>query len=407
MPSSTINELRIDILCQQFRKQLESIVTWWSTVAVDQVNGGFVGEVDGNDQPRADADKGIILNARVLWFFSEAAIYLDDSQVRLNADRAYDYLTQYFIDKDYGGVYWQLDRRGRVVDNRKKTYALAFAIYGLSSYYKLTKNPDALRLAMEQFDTIEKHCHDDHFGGYVEAHSCRWERLDDMRLGDNDANLPKSQNAHLHILEAYTNLFSISQNSRVESSLRRCLDYFDQHIIDKITWHLRLFMDERWRDHSTTWSFGHDIECSWLLSKAGHALGEENANVDHTVIQLAEACLDQGFTASGKVLDDYNFRDKHANSESCWWVQAEASVGFLNAYRVSGQFKYLSAFESVWAHIQREHIDTVNGEWHWLGLSDQSRAEPHYKAGFWKAPYHNGRAMMECEKLLKAISAKR
>ncbi|AWB65990.1 hypothetical protein C2869_05850 [Saccharobesus litoralis] len=396
---------QLETLKQEFATELQNITDWWYDNTQDNEQGGFIGEVSHNGERIHKANKGIILNTRLLWYFSEAAYFTGCDKAKAMADRAFDYLLTYFDDKELGGVVWELDYQGNLVDGKKQTYAQSFAIYGLSSYYQLTKNQTAIDKALAYFDLLEAKTHDDNRGGYLEAFSREWQEIEDMRLSEKDANLPKTMNTHLHVLEAYANLQKIYPTNKVAGALKRLIGYFQGSIVDHSSYHLRLFMCRNWGDHSEAYSYGHDIEASWLIHKSLKALKHPATTVQvmPTVIKLAETCLAEGIGEHGQVLDEIDISTGKVHAESCWWIQAEAIVGFLNAYQATGNQAFFDAVIDIWQFTKKYHIDAENGEWHWLSTLDQDDNYDIYKAGFWKGPYHNGRAMMEAIKLLKSI----
>jgi mannobiose 2-epimerase len=397
--------LRLKTLQQEFREELISIADWWVANAQDGGHGGFYGEIGENNVPVTNASKGVILNARILWFFSEAALVVEDPAYRRCAQRAYEYLQQFFFDKEHEGVFWELDCTGKPLNTKKQVYAQAFTIYALCAYYQLTQDKEALARALECFHLIEHHARDKSHEGYLEAFTRNWGVLDDLRLSEKDLNFPKSQNTHLHILEAYTSLHLIHPSPEVKAALRYNIELFDKFMIDKNTFHLRMFMDLEWKDFSPGYTFGHDIEASWLIAKALDSLGDEpyRAMLTPTLINIAGVTLDEGIGAQGQVLDSYDFASKKINADSVWWVQAEAVVGFLYACVASGDEKYFLAAEKVWSFIKEHQMDREHGEWLWLSALDDPRDEPYYKVGFWKCPYHNGRAMIEASRYLEQL----
>ncbi len=403
--STMISAALLDDLSAEFEHQLESVSKWWQEHSVDHQHGGFFGEISNNNQVRAAASKGIVLNTRILWFFSEAAMHNNCAQSKMLATRAYQYLLNYFDDENFGGVVWELDHTGKVIDGKKQTYAQSFAIYALSSYYQLTGDQLAIEKALSYFELLEQHTLDHELGGYLEAFSHDWQEISDMRLSEKDANFPKTMNTHLHVLEAYTNLQKIYPTPAVKTALKRLINYFQGEIVDHASYHLRLFMCRHWGDYSQAYSYGHDIECSWLLHKALLALNDNkmNAKVLPTVVKLAETCLDEGIGKHGQVLDEIDFKSGEVHEQSCWWIQAEALVGFVNAYVLTGEQAYFNAALNIWAFIKMHHLDSEQGEWYWLSTLDQPNHEEIYKAGFWKGPYHNGRALMEALKLFEKI----
>lgn len=396
-------------LKKEFRKELLSIADWWATCAIDTTHGGFHGEVDVHNNAVINANKGIILNARILWFFSEAALHTaGEPHNRLYCDcatRAYDYIIQHFFDKEHGGVYWEVDVFGKPINTRKQVYAQAFIIYALSSYFRLTQNQDALSHALSCFKLIETKAIDHEYEGYLEAFAHDWTAIDDWRLSTLDLNHPKSQNTHLHVLEAYTVLHDIHPTQETKSALRYSIQMFDRYMINHDNHHLRMFMDMQWNDHSPGYTYGHDIEAAWLIAQALESLGDTQytASLKPTLLRVAEVTLNEAIADNGQLLNAYSFESKLVDSSSHWWVQAEALVGFLFAYAETQDSRYFNAAQGIWQFIKQHQIDQVNGEWFWLADNGKTDNKDHYKVGFWKCPYHNGRAMMEATKYLERV----
>ncbi len=393
-------------LPQEFHAELIAIADWWAQHAPDQAQGGFYGEISADNQPVTQASKGIILNARILWFFSEVAQAVDNPDYRRNAQRAYDYIVAYFVDSEFGGVYWELDATGQPINTKKQIYAQAFTIYALCAYYQLTQDEQALHLAQSCFSLIEQHGIDRAREGYLEAFTREWGVIADLRLSEKDLNYPKSQNTHLHILEAYTRLYQVDKRESVKAALRYNIEMFDKYMIDRNTHHLRMFMDLEWKDFSPGYTYGHDIEASWLIAQALESLGDDAYTefLTPTLLNIAEVTLQEGIGAYGQVLDSYDFATQAVNVDTVWWVQAEALVGFLFAYAMTGETRYYEAAKNIWQFIKTYQIDHKNGEWFWLSSLQAGAADAYYKVGFWKCPYHNGRAMLEAVRYLQKLA---
>ena len=392
-------------LPQEFHAELIAIADWWVKYSPDYERGGFYGEISVDNQPVKNASKGIILNARILWFFSEVASVVDNPDYYRCAQRAYDYIVANFFDADCGGVYWELDATGKPIHTKKQIYAQAFAIYALCAYYQLTREAQALQLAQSCFALIEQHGIDRRRQGYLEAFTREWGLIDDLRLSEKDLNYPKSQNTHLHILEAYTRLYQVDARPVVNAALRYNIEMFDKYMIDRNTHHLRMFMDLEWKDFSPGYTYGHDIEASWLIAQALESLGDDayTQALTPTLVKIAEVTLNEGIGQHGQVLDSYDFSTREINTDTVWWVQAEALVGFLYAYATTGDSRYFDAAKNTWQFIKTYQIDHQYGEWFWLSSLDAS-VDSYYKVGFWKCPYHNGRAMLEAMRYLQRIA---
>lgn len=390
------------LLAQEFENELSETISYWAKYAVDNENGGFYGQIENDNTVVAQADKGVVLNARILWFFSAAYNYSHLPEDLDLARRSYEYLHNHFIDHEFGGVYWSLDFKGRPLDTKKQIYALSFTIYGLSEFYKASKNEEALDLAKTLYVDIEKHSFDPLKQGYFEAFSRDWNELADLRLSDKDANEKKTMNTHLHVLEAYSNLYSIWPDKTLGKQIHNLLSVFMDRIIDKCTHHLKLFFDENWHCKSEAISFGHDIEASWLLLEAAEVLGDKALirQLEDIAVKMADAAI-RGLDVNGGL--NYELELDHWNKEKHWWVQAEAMVGFLNAFQLTSDQTYYQHFSSCWKFTKAHIIDTVKGEWFW-GVNDNLALMPkQYKAGVWKCPYHNGRACLEMIRRIKRI----
>lgn len=387
-------------LIKEFETELASIADWWVENAIDTANGGFVGEIDLHGIARPGAGKGGILHARILWFFSETARFIGNEKYRRVADVAYDYLTTYFWDEEHQGIYWEVDYRGKVVDSKKHVYAQSFAIYALSAYRRLTGSVDALDKALALYRRIENSACDSASGGYREAFNRAWEETGDYALSAGEPNFSKTMNTHLHLFEAFTALYGVSRHEDIGASLRRLLDCFIDYFVNAENFHLRMYLDDAWRDCSTSRSYGHDIECSWLLWESAEVIGDGplTASLAPVVVGMANACLKESLGGNGEILDGYDLKEMKQVESRPWWAQAEALVGFLNAYSMTNDARYFHAFENVWSFVNKYQKDKVLGEWHWFSSLDEEKSP--YKAGFWKAPYHNGRAMLEvCRRL--------
>ena len=421
-----MNEQHVDMMKLEMQDVLENnILPFWLEKMQDNEHGGFYGRIDGNNQLHPEAEKGAILNARILWSFSAAYRVLQKEEYLEAATRAKDYLIEHFIDPEYGGVYWSVDYKGEPLDTKKQFYAIAFVIYGLTEYARATGDREALEYALDLYDCIEEHAFDNEQNGYIEACTREWGKIEDMRLSELDANYPKSQNTHLHIMEAYANLLRCLKEMRaqeqcdyvptigsvlpvgisvppetmvnVEGALRNIVDIFINKILNPETNHLDLFFDMDWtRGAGHLESYGHDIECSWLLHEAALVLGDENVlEKVESVIQKVAKAAEKGLRPDGSMIHEANLDTGHVDDDLHWWVQAENVVGWFNIWQHFGDEEAFKKSEKCWQFIKDKLVDWDNGEWYWSRHPDGSLNTIDDKAGFWKCPYHNSRMCLE------------
>lgn len=377
-----------------FKEELENnILPYWMKNMVDEEHGGFYGQIDGNNKAHKKANKGAVMHARILWTYSAAYRLFGKDCYRKMADRAYLYFRDYFIDRVYGGVFWELDYLGNPVNPKKQTYAQGFALYAFAEYYRATGTPMALAYAKEFFYQIEA-CKDTILGGYWEAFTEDWQPIADMRLSDKDQNEAKTMNTHLHILEPYTNLLRIWDDVSLKKAQKELISLFIDRIYNAETGHLQLFFDADWHVQGDIQSFGHDIEAAWLLLEAAQVLGDAmlEDQIRSVVPSIANAAM-EGLLSDGSMA--YEKKDNHWDRERHWWVQAEAVVGLSYVGRLLNNTSYQNKAAAVWNYIQHNLVDKHEGEWYWSRLENGDINRKEDKAGFWKCPYHNGRMCLE------------
>jgi len=382
-------------LKQQVKEELtHNILPFWMERMKDDEQGGFYGQIKGDSQLIAEADKGGILNARILWSFSSAYIQEKNPLYLEMANRAKTYILDHFFDQDFGGTYWTVSFDGKPVDTKKQIYSQAFFIYAFTEYYRASGDESSLNTAIELFRLIEDHSFDAELNGYFEAYSRDWILLEDLRLSEKDENEKKTMNTHLHILEAYSNLYRVWKDETLKKQLRNLIQIFTQKIVNQKTFHLDLFFDENWNTKSTIVSYGHDIEASWLIDEAARVLGDKEllAHVQKICIKIAESAC-EGLQPDGSMV--YELDKGHLETDRHWWVQSEAVVGFLNAWELSGNQEWLDKAFKCWKYIAENLVDRTGGEWFW-SISDEGIPNRNGdKAGFWKCPYHNSRMCLE------------
>ncbi len=362
----------------------KNILPYWLRLQ-DKEHGGFYGQVLADETVVKKANRGAILYGRILWSFSAAYRVLGNPEYLEAAVNAKNYILEHFIDKQFGGVYWELDYLGHPINDRKQFYAMGFVIYGLTEYIRATGDTSVLSTAIDLYRYIETLAWDSEKGGYIEATQRDGSEISDFRLSEKDVNAPKSQNTHLHILEPYTNLYRVWPTEELRQSIVRLIAVFKNHIVQP-SGHLGLFFDNDWQSlHSPlstlhSYSPGHDIEFSWLLDEACEVIG---VNEDELVQRVAQAAK-EGLQPNGLM-------------EGTWWEQSETIIGFTNIYFRFGGEEHKRIAERCWEATQQYFIDHEHGEWwEYPRLSASQPLSPSAdKAGFWKCPYHNSRLCLQ------------
>jgi mannobiose 2-epimerase len=406
----------------EYRKLFENellgdILPYWIKWGVDSSNDGFFGAVDMQNEPVPGVNKSCVLNARILWTFSEADLLYANPKFKEMADRAYNVLINHFYDEKFGGFFMEISSDNHVANDIKHTYAQAFAIYALCKYYAQSKSEKVLKLIQKSFLLLEDKTKDKNNPGYFEAFTREWNPIEENRMADN--NEPKSMNTHLHILETYSALYRVWPDELVKNRLRELLMIFLDKIV-RPSGHLAIFfgVDFKEVEHTKgTCSFGHDIEASWLLLEAAEVLGDNIIIEKYRKVALGmvEAIDRDAVDKDGGLFLESTRFGSHVRTNKHWWPQAETLVGFMNAFQLSGELKHWDTVKLTWKFIDNHVIDHKGGEWFTkvnrsgvpFNEEPVNDPSPYYRNDWkidpWKCPYHNGRAMMELIKRIDLV----
>lgn len=380
------------MLKNEIRQQLEQkILPFWMGMK-DETYGGFYGYMDNRLQVNRTATKGCILNSRILWTFSTAARVLDREDLRKYADHAYAFL-QNFLDPENGGVYWSVTYDGKPADTTKHTYCQAFAIYGLSAYYRLTGKQEALDRATALFRTIETRCRD--ASGYLEALKADFSPESNEKLSENGIMASRTMNTLLHVVEAYTELYRACPDAEVAAAAAAGLNQFPEKIYNPEKRRMEVFFDADFRPILDMQSYGHDIEGSWLLWDAAKVfIPEEKLESWRSMcLDLLKSPTERGFTDHGLA---YEIVNGEKNTNRAWWPQAEAMLGFAFGWEETGDPVWADRMRTQWKYICEVMVDPREGsEWFNEVLEDGTLVDDKPLVEEWKCPYHNGRMCLQ------------
>lgn len=371
----------------------KKILPFWEGLK-DEEFGGFYGFMGTDLVVDKKAVKGCILNSRILWFFSNAWMTLQDDSLKEYADHAYEFMKNYCFDKENGGVFWSLYYDGKPEDTTKHTYNQAFAIYALSSYYAASGKEEALQLALDLQKIIEEKCFDEY--GYKEALDIQFNKVDNDKLSENGVMADRTMNTLLHVFEAYTELYRVAKVEKTAEKLRWMMDMIAEKIYNPQLHRQEVFFDNDMNSLIDLHSYGHDIETAWLVDRGVSVLGDAfyAAKMAPITADLEQKIYDRAYAAHSLK----NECEKGVDDEKrIWWVQAESVVGFYNAWQKAPEKTYFKdAAEDIWNFIKTYLVDDRDGsEWFWCTdekgkpAMDKPIVEP------WKCPYHNGRMCFE------------
>ena len=386
---------RLALLEKEMQAELRDILDWWKSYVLAPDGTSFYGSVDNDNQPDLSAVRGLVMHARILWAFSSGYAITHDQKHLAVAEVAYSYLTSHFHDKAFDGYFWSLDAAGNPHDTRKQVYGQAFCVYAFAAFYQQCARQEVLDRAIALFRLIESRSRENIYGGYIEAFNRDWSGATELRLSPKDQNDRKTMNTHLHIIEAYATLYLVWPDQILRESIQGLLRIFSKHFINRETGALLLFFTDEWETTSHLRSYGHDIEASWLLLQCAVIIQDELLEREFGELALLTAkAASEGLDSDGGLWYESDktagglIREKHS------WPQAEAMIGYFNAWQLSSDKDYLEKSLGAWGFIKKYLKDNSAGEWYW-GVKDDYSLMDKEKAGFWKCPYHNTRASIE------------
>jgi mannobiose 2-epimerase len=395
---------------QGWRDRFEShvrgnLLAFWLKHDLDEARGGFHGALDRTGKPDLNADRSLVLNARLLWTFSAASRMFGDAGYRAAAKRAYDYLEKFKDRAHWGGYVWSVDANGKVKDDHKYLYGQSFVVYGMIEYWLMSGEPNLNKRVFAIFHQFDLPAHDRDHGGYMESFTHDWKpELVADPIGPPDQ---KSANTHLHLLESLTALTSATGHRLVKQRLAELRTLFMTKLVAP-GGYTREYFKPDWTPAKDESSYGHDVELAWLLPEATQALGlPEN---DPDTVRISKALVDHalafGFDrALGGFFERGPSNGMASDRSKNWWAQAEGLVGLLEVYKRTGDPAYFDAFERTAEFIFRDLVDPEYGEWYEGRKADGTLVNTN-KASFWKCPYHNTRACLEVIKRLDVLIAR-
>lgn len=372
---------------------ISDIIPFWKKLK-DDTYGGFYGYMGYDLKVDEKSVKGCILNSRITWFFANAYTLLGDKELLAYARHGYEFLKDYCIDKENGGVFWSLTYDGKPEDTTKHTYNQAFSVYALSSYYEASGDEEALKLAKELLKLIEEKCTNEN--GYMEAFTREFKPEKNDKLSENGVIAEKTMNTLLHVFEAYTELYRVSKDADAKKRLEWMMDTITERIYNPALRRQEVFFDNNYRSLIDLHSYGHDIETAWLLDRGVEVLDEESCR--EKISPITKVLTEQVYKTAFDGRSLANECEKGVVDQNrVWWVQAETVVGFLNGYEQDkNRTEYLEAAKSQWQFIKDYVIDKRSGsEWFWEVNPDGTPIENRPIVEPWKCPYHNGRMCFE------------
>ena len=406
------------------------LLPFWKERCLDAVNGGFNTQFDTDGNDAGTDEKSLLAHMRTIYSLSLAHQHgFDKDGVCLDlARQGVNFAVNNYWDSEYGGFYWLFDRSNRIVIDKKIIYGQSFAIYALSTYTAVSKDPVGLEYAEKCFNLLQIYCADTFYGGYWEMFERDWELCGEGSGGGDR----KTLDVHMHLMEAFTALYSCSKKNIHKRKLKEIIDilikrimhpkygggipqFFDDwsvapQIKFDIIWGWDRFSGEEQVKENVldNTSYGHNVEFFWLLLEALKALGSDLHTYDElfskTLTHAVSTGLDRKY--GGVYVEGSHDGTKVYDKSKEFWQQAEFLTGMLDAYILYRDEKYLDVYENVHTFVMKYMIKHEVGEW-WPLLTREGEPVWTHMSHSWKVNYHTIRgAVLAIDRLNRIINEK-
>jgi mannobiose 2-epimerase len=385
---------------------VENIIPFWYPKVLDTENGGYRLHHDRRGQWQGPAPKFLVTQARTVWFFARlAGTPYGEEKHLLAARHGYEFLRNRLWDKEYGGFFWAMDATGtKPTMPDKHLYGQSFGLYAVSEFARAARDAEAAAFAREIFGLLERRAHDAEYGGYREAFRRTWKPLaEDAVSYMRTSPGVKLMNTHLHLMEALTSYYRATEDPAARERLLELIAIQSNAVVRKDVGactdrYARTWKPFRGPQYDRV-SYGHDIENVWLLIEACGAAGRPTGPYQDLFETLFRYTFRHGYDfAEGGFYDSGPIGKSADRRGKVWWVQAEGLVSALRMYKLTGDPRYEKCFDLTLAWIDRHQADWEHGDW-FADVSPYGKPSG-AKAGAWKSPYHNGRAVIRCLELL-------
>lgn len=414
-------------LCKQEAEQhlTGELLPFWLERSKDEKNGGFITHFDKDGNDTGEDEKSLIAQSRCIYTYSSAhrAGYGEGLCLEY-AQHGMDFLINKMWDKEYGGFYWLVDRKGKNKIDQKIIYGHSFAIYSLCEYTLASNDPVGLEYAEKTFDLLQKYAADTLYGGYFEMFERDW-RLKGPGAAGGDR---KTLDVHMHLMEAFTTLYECSRKpvhrrklkEDIQLLINRMLHpryrtgipqfYPDWQVAPQIkfdiVWGWDRFTEEGQKAQAEdNTSYGHNVEFAWLLTHALRVMDENLEDYKDLLKTLYDHAVQHGIDYEyGGVYVEGAHSGEVYDREKEFWQQAELLIGMLDACLTFQTDAYWPAYENVHRFVFDKMVHHQVGEW-WPLLNREGEPVWTHMSHSWKVNYHTVRAMVQSIKRLEKLLA--
>lgn len=329
----------------------------WTEKCMDSRFGGPVESfsLDG-DRPFTDAYKRTFVVARQLYVMSHASL-LGEKKAGPLADALFEYLRKVCWRGPESGWVHKVTLEGDILDPTADLYDFAFCLFALSWYYRLTENSDALTLAHQTLDIVERDFAHPSGNGYY---------------NQLPANLPRQQNPHMHLMEGLLAFWEVTNDSRAKDMSNRLAALFQRQLFDKAAGAMPEFFDDflnpiadSTRNHIEA---GHQFEWAWILARHQQLSGQDHTDIVRILVLNAERFglhETRGWTMNSNKLDTSS-QDRGSRT----WPNSERIKGWIALHELTGVSPW-HAIEQSCETLFGVHLGSSAPRGMWLDTVDE------------------------------------
>jgi mannose/cellobiose epimerase-like protein (N-acyl-D-glucosamine 2-epimerase family) len=323
--------VKIPKAVEEWRSWLRDAVLpyWEASVAAEPV--GYVEYLTPNGQPDKRSEKTPLVTGRLIYAFSHAHILGLSQKARAAAEHGFRFLTERCWDAHEGGFFHAVTADGTPVDRRKDAYDHAFALFAMAWLHRATASREPLDWAKRTIDYMDSLLADRANGGYRE-----------YLLAGEPQPLPRRQNPHMHLLEAFHALYEATHDGVWQVHASAMVDLFFHHLFDRETGTLAEFFTGDWGPAPGAAGVvrepGHHFEWVWLLHRHVRLMGE--SRVLGPAEQLYRFAVTHGIDRDPRFVpaafDEVDRMGRVVTDSKLLWPQTEAIKAFLARWEFLG-----------------------------------------------------------------------
>ena len=383
------------------QNELDVCANFWLKNGIDREHGGVYTCLDRKGEIYS-TDKSVWMQGRCGWIFAFLCHTYGVKEEWLAASKScLDFMEEYCINREAGGrMYFTVTEDGKPLRQRRYYFSEAFYALANAEYYGVTGEKENLERARRAYDLY-------------------WDLAHGMPdpVGMGPKTIPETRSGRafgipMIILNVTGVLLRVDPERKAlyEERAQACVDeIFKYHVHPELKCVLenvdvdgtpRLYYTE-----GRTVNPGHDIEGVWFLLEHAQRTG------DKELVKKAAEIFDWAIEAGwdneyGGLLYFTDCLKKppeaYEHDMKLWWPHNEALIASLMIYRDTKDEKYLDIFYKVLDYCKTYFADEY-GEWYGYLRRDGKPTQPACKGSTFKGPFHVPRSLILVEQMMNEL----